>query len=41
MQRYHPESAMTSEERLKRVAAHVGLALPQTPNGADPIKAEY
>lgn len=31
MARHHPGSAaMTSEERLKRVAAHVGLALPNT-----------
>jgi len=29
MKRYHPESSLTAEEKLKRVAATVGLAMPK------------
>lgn len=29
MKRYYPESSLTAEEKLKRVAATVGLAMPQ------------
>ena len=29
MKRYHPETALSAEEKLRRVAAVVGLAMPK------------
>lgn len=39
MKKYHPESSLTAEEKLKRVAAKVGLSMP--PEKANsPLKEE-
>lgn len=29
MQKYHPEAALSADEKLRRVAAVVGLAMPK------------
>lgn len=40
MKKYHPESSLTAEEKLTRVAAKVGLALPQTGNSPADAKIQ-
>lgn len=40
MQKYHPESALSSEEKLKKVAAYVGLAMPKTPELTEKAKSK-
>lgn len=32
MKRYHPESSLSAEEKLRRVAATVGLSMPKKVN---------
>ncbi len=40
MTKYHPESVLSSEEKLKRVAAKVGLSLPKIPSGIESTESD-
>lgn len=35
MKKYYPDSALSSDEKLKKVAAYVGLALPKSGDQAE------